>query len=223
LKVPDSIRYSETLEASPAELIDTVREQGFEGIVAKRRGSLYEPGKRSGAYFSGNAAVSKDGAQQMLALMPYDVRLSDMSNVLFIKDVRTAMESSRALYKLLVTDTCHGTVGFTEEHFISPQSTLLEAPIGPVFQFLAGTKDDEYGSESSSIGGGVFTHALVKVLLTRNPQAPLAMSEILQRVSMEMSTEARTFALGHSQQPQLVTLGQGNIFWPPQSTISASP
>jgi uncharacterized caspase-like protein len=67
-------------------------------------------------YFAGNAAMSKDGAQQMLALMPYDVRLSDMSNVLFIKDVRTAMESSRALYKLLVTDTCHGTVGFTEEH-----------------------------------------------------------------------------------------------------------
>ena len=48
--LPDSIRYSETLEASPAELIDAVREQGFEGIVAKRRGSLYEPGKRSGAW-----------------------------------------------------------------------------------------------------------------------------------------------------------------------------
>jgi ATP-dependent DNA ligase len=27
-----------------------VREQGFEGIVAKRRDSLYEPGKRSGAW-----------------------------------------------------------------------------------------------------------------------------------------------------------------------------
>jgi bifunctional non-homologous end joining protein LigD len=30
-------------------LIEAVREQGFEGIVAKRRNSLYEPGKRSGA------------------------------------------------------------------------------------------------------------------------------------------------------------------------------
>jgi ATP-dependent DNA ligase len=46
----DSIRYSETLQASPAELIEAVREQGFEGIVAKRRDSLYEPGKRSGAW-----------------------------------------------------------------------------------------------------------------------------------------------------------------------------
>jgi DNA ligase D-like protein (predicted ligase) len=48
--LPDSIRFSETLEASPAELIAAVREQGFEGLVAKRRASLYEPGKRSGAW-----------------------------------------------------------------------------------------------------------------------------------------------------------------------------
>jgi ATP-dependent DNA ligase len=34
-QLPDSIRYSETLEASRAELIEAVREQGFEGIVAK--------------------------------------------------------------------------------------------------------------------------------------------------------------------------------------------
>jgi bifunctional non-homologous end joining protein LigD len=42
--LPDSIRYSETLDASAAALIDAVREQGIEGIVAKRRASLYEPG-----------------------------------------------------------------------------------------------------------------------------------------------------------------------------------
>ncbi|MEA2648728.1 MAG: hypothetical protein QOG61_1163 [Candidatus Binataceae bacterium] len=29
--LPDSIRYSETMEASPGELIEAVREQGFEG------------------------------------------------------------------------------------------------------------------------------------------------------------------------------------------------
>jgi ATP-dependent DNA ligase len=32
------------------ELLGAVREQGFEGIVAKRRDSPYEPGKRSGAW-----------------------------------------------------------------------------------------------------------------------------------------------------------------------------
>jgi len=48
--LPDSIRYSETIEASPAELIEAVREQGFEGIVAKRRDSPYKPGQRSAAW-----------------------------------------------------------------------------------------------------------------------------------------------------------------------------
>jgi DNA ligase D-like protein (predicted ligase) len=48
--LPDSIRYSETLEASPAELVEAVREQGFEGIVAKRRDSPYKPGERSAVW-----------------------------------------------------------------------------------------------------------------------------------------------------------------------------
>ena len=48
--LPDSIRYSETFEASAAEVIDAVRRQGLEGVVAKRRDSLYLPGKRSGAW-----------------------------------------------------------------------------------------------------------------------------------------------------------------------------
>jgi bifunctional non-homologous end joining protein LigD len=44
------IHYSETFTARPAELIKAVRHAGFEGIVAKRRDSPYEPGKRSGAW-----------------------------------------------------------------------------------------------------------------------------------------------------------------------------
>src|ERR1700693_1059811 len=48
--LPNSIPYSKTLEASPAELIEAVREQGFEGIVAKRRDSPSKLGQRSGAW-----------------------------------------------------------------------------------------------------------------------------------------------------------------------------
>jgi bifunctional non-homologous end joining protein LigD len=44
------IRLSETLQASPADLIHAVREQGLEGIVAKRLDSSYESGRRSGAW-----------------------------------------------------------------------------------------------------------------------------------------------------------------------------
>jgi bifunctional non-homologous end joining protein LigD len=46
----DPIRYSPILEASLPNLIRSVREQGLEGLVAKRRDSRYEPGERSGAW-----------------------------------------------------------------------------------------------------------------------------------------------------------------------------
>jgi ATP-dependent DNA ligase len=41
---------SEMLDAAPADLIRVAKEFEFEGIVAKRKTSLYEPGKRSGAW-----------------------------------------------------------------------------------------------------------------------------------------------------------------------------
>src|SRR4029077_9545211 len=44
------ICLSEMLDATPADLIRVAKEFGFEGIVAKRKTSLYEPGKRSGAW-----------------------------------------------------------------------------------------------------------------------------------------------------------------------------
>ena len=48
--LPDPIRFSETFEASGAELMASVRSNGLEGVVAKRRDSLYKPGDRSGAW-----------------------------------------------------------------------------------------------------------------------------------------------------------------------------
>src|ERR1035438_5942220 len=44
------IRYSPILEASLPDLIRSVKAQGLEGLVAKRRNSSYEPGVRSGAW-----------------------------------------------------------------------------------------------------------------------------------------------------------------------------
>jgi DNA ligase D-like protein (predicted ligase) len=46
----DPIRYSPILEASLPNLIRSVKEQGLEGLVAKRSDSKYEPGLRSGAW-----------------------------------------------------------------------------------------------------------------------------------------------------------------------------
>jgi ATP-dependent DNA ligase len=36
--------------ASAAEVVAAVKKQGLEGVIAKRRDSLYEPGRRSGAW-----------------------------------------------------------------------------------------------------------------------------------------------------------------------------
>src|SRR5438477_5725143 len=44
------IRILDYVEAEPSELLQAVREQKLEGIVGKRKNSLYEPGARSGAW-----------------------------------------------------------------------------------------------------------------------------------------------------------------------------
>jgi bifunctional non-homologous end joining protein LigD len=49
-KLAEPIRYSPILDATLTTLIRSVREQGLEGLVAKRRDSRYEPGQRSGAW-----------------------------------------------------------------------------------------------------------------------------------------------------------------------------
>ena len=46
----EPIRHSPLLEASLKDLIQSVKAQGLEGLVAKRRDSKYEPGQRSGAW-----------------------------------------------------------------------------------------------------------------------------------------------------------------------------
>ena len=49
-KLDKPIRYSPTLQGSMKDLVEAVKAQGFEGLVAKRRDSKYEPGLRSGAW-----------------------------------------------------------------------------------------------------------------------------------------------------------------------------
>ena len=49
-KLPEPVRYSAPLDADLPVLIQSVKAHGFEGLVAKRRNSPYEPGLRSGAW-----------------------------------------------------------------------------------------------------------------------------------------------------------------------------
>jgi DNA ligase D-like protein (predicted ligase) len=49
-RMQGEVLFSETLEATAAEIVAAVRKQGLEGVIAKRRDSRYEPGRRSGAW-----------------------------------------------------------------------------------------------------------------------------------------------------------------------------
>jgi ATP-dependent DNA ligase len=49
-RMAEIMSYSETLEASASDVIAAVKEQGLEGVIAKRRDSVYEAGRRSGAW-----------------------------------------------------------------------------------------------------------------------------------------------------------------------------
>src|SRR4051794_16338059 len=49
-KLSEPIRYPGVLNASLTDLIKSVKASGLEGLVAKRRDSIYEPGLRSGSW-----------------------------------------------------------------------------------------------------------------------------------------------------------------------------
>ena len=49
-KAPENIRLSDELHDSKDELLRVAQEFGLEGLVAKRRNSVYESGRRSGAW-----------------------------------------------------------------------------------------------------------------------------------------------------------------------------
>jgi bifunctional non-homologous end joining protein LigD len=44
------IRLSSEFDGDQEQIVAAVQAQGLEGIVAKRKGSAYEPGKRTGAW-----------------------------------------------------------------------------------------------------------------------------------------------------------------------------
>jgi DNA ligase D-like protein (predicted ligase) len=49
-KLSEPVRYATSLDAVLPVLVQSVRAQGLEGLVAKRRNSAYEPGLRTGAW-----------------------------------------------------------------------------------------------------------------------------------------------------------------------------
>jgi len=59
-KLSEPVRYAGPLDASLPVLIESVKAQGLEGLVAKRLDSRYETGLRSGALDSGQGCRTSD-------------------------------------------------------------------------------------------------------------------------------------------------------------------
>jgi ATP-dependent DNA ligase len=71
---PSAIAVSEIMDTTPAELVRVVREFGFEGIVAKRKDSLYESGKRTGAWLKYRTNKGQEFVEHYARGMTEDIR-----------------------------------------------------------------------------------------------------------------------------------------------------
>lgn len=56
----DVLQFSRVFDVEPERLLDEVRRQSLEGIIAKRAGSIYEPGRRSGAWLKCRVAREQE-------------------------------------------------------------------------------------------------------------------------------------------------------------------
>lgn len=54
------VQLSEAVETSAAAVLQTVRDHGLEGVVAKRAESLYEPGRRTGAWLKHRVTLGQE-------------------------------------------------------------------------------------------------------------------------------------------------------------------
>jgi bifunctional non-homologous end joining protein LigD len=112
-----TLRRSLTLDALPDQLVKAARDFGFEGIVAKRRDSVYEAGQRTGAWVKCRVSPGQelviggylpDGASSFDALL---VGYYEGKRLLFIAKIRngfvpaTRRELLERLRKL-ATDRC---------------------------------------------------------------------------------------------------------------------
>ena len=49
-RVEEPIRFSDSIGGDPDALLKEVKRRGLEGLIGKQRNSVYEPGRRSGAW-----------------------------------------------------------------------------------------------------------------------------------------------------------------------------
>jgi DNA ligase D-like protein (predicted ligase) len=114
--VPDPIRLSPRLHARATELIKAATDQGLEGLIGKRLDSVYEPGRRSGAWVKQRVSPGQElvvggyvpGAQYFDALL---VGYYEGDRLLFVGKIRNGFVPAVkaqlfARFKALETRVC---------------------------------------------------------------------------------------------------------------------
>ncbi|HEY0945126.1 MAG TPA: non-homologous end-joining DNA ligase, partial [Opitutaceae bacterium] len=59
-KTPPTVKLSPVFDVAPEQMLREIERQGLEGLIAKRPGSLYEPGRRSGAWLKYRVARDQE-------------------------------------------------------------------------------------------------------------------------------------------------------------------
>ncbi len=118
-KASAPLRFSPSLEAPAAEVWKQVLALGLEGVIAKRRDSPYEPGRRSGAWakikahqeqeFVIGGFTPPEGSRKYFGAIL--VGYYDNGRLLFASRVGTGFSAARlkelhALFRLCVVQTC---------------------------------------------------------------------------------------------------------------------
>lgn len=115
-KPADPLRVSPLLDAPPGQVLEAVRKLGLEGVVGKRAGSLYEPGKRSGTWIKQLADHAQEfviggyvpGARGFDSLLVGVYEEKRLTFVAKVKDgfVPRQRDEIFAKFKKLQTDKC---------------------------------------------------------------------------------------------------------------------
>jgi hypothetical protein len=159
-------------------------------------------------YYAGPSLMGEVNGMKKEVVLPFsDSDMNTMTSVLSISRLAEELQSLPARHRLAVVDGCHGTAGLDKAQSLAGLSAA-GSPNERVAQILAGSNDDQYGLESTELGGGAFTQAMLRVLSeARDNQGVLWMHEFVARTT-------RLVQAGSSgkQTPKVVTLsGQGEI------------
>jgi hypothetical protein len=152
-------------------------------------------------YYAGKSMKSdelKIPGEPFLILGTFDVDLGKPSADLTLPKLVERLKAIPARHKLVIMDACYGTSGLK-----LPQDS------DSTIQIFSGSQDEQYGTESVELGGGIFTSALIGALQHVGEQTSISTEEIFSEVSAQMARFGPSL-----QRPKLVrAAGADQIMW----------